>query len=93
MSYSNYAELQKAIPASEEVDEGIKTVGEEIALNFYCGNFNDGVKSLRNIYCSAKDFLDYLENEAEERDTTLDNLYSNHFSFNFWICLGAEMGN
>lgn len=75
-------------------DEGIFTEGDMIANQFYCGNFSDAVGYLKDFECRAKDFLQYLEEQAEEHgfDSVTDqSFYNGHFSCDFWIALGSEI--
>jgi len=72
-------------------DEGIYTVGDDIASSFYYGNFSQGVKELEDINCRANDLLDYLESEAEGYGCRLEELYHGHFTGDFWIALGREL--
>jgi len=66
------------------------TEGERIATQFYFGNFSDGVESLRKLKVWARDFLAYLEEEAEERGESVTTIYGGHFSPDFWLALGNE---
>ena len=72
-------------------DEGIYTVGDDIASSFYYGNFSQGVKELEDINCNASDLLEYLEQEAEGYDCNVSDLYGGHFSSDFWIALGRSL--
>jgi len=72
-------------------DEAIYTYGDDIAKTFYYGNFSDGVEKLKELNCRAKDFLDYLEDKADNYGCRLDELYNGHFSPDFWIALGSEL--
>ena len=72
-------------------DEGIYTIGDDIAESFYYGNFSQGVNQLKEINCRARDFLEYLEHEAENYECRVDELFSGHFSNDFWIALGSEL--
>ena len=83
------------LPVEEQdEDESIFTYGDEIAYQFYCGNFTDAVGMLREMNMRAKDFLEYLENRAEDfgyNNICNDEFYNNHFSPEFWIALGSEI--
>ena len=70
-------------------DEGVYTVGDEILLSFYYGNFSQGVKKLQEINCRARDLLDYLEQLADSYDIRVEELYNGHFSADFWLALGG----
>ncbi len=72
-------------------DEGIFTHGDDIATQFYYGNFTDAVGMLRELNASAKDFAEFIMDKAEEYGVLPLELYNGHFSFDFWIALGSEL--
>jgi len=71
-------------------DEGIYTVGDDIAESFYYGNFLQGVKQLEEINTSAKEFLEYLEQEADAFGIEVKDMFGGHFTNDFWIALGQS---
>lgn len=77
---------------SEELreDEGIFTIGDDIAESFYYGNFSQGVKQLKEINCNDKDLLEYMQSEADNYGIHLDELLNGHFTYEFWIALRGE---
>jgi len=88
-------ELNQSLSAEDiNEDESIFTVGDDIAHQFYSGNFSDAVIMLKDNTCRAKDLLEYLEDKCEEYgyDSVTDqSFYNGHFSCDFWIALGSEI--
>ena len=84
-------DLHKELPEElKNEDEGIFTVGEDIASSFYYGNFSQGVEELEEAEVTTIKFLTYLEDMAEGYDMKLSELYNGHFDREFFICLGRE---
>ena len=87
--------LDESLPEEQQQEEnGIITLGDEIADSFYNGKFTYGVEQMRKYNHRAKDFLEYLENKCEEigfDSVTDQSFYNGHFSCDFWIALGSEI--
>ena len=73
-------------------DEGIYTVGDNIASSFCCDDFRQGIKELESVNASTKDLLYYLENQAKEIGCNVNviDLYNGHFDTEFFICLAKS---
>jgi hypothetical protein len=71
-------------------DEGIFTVGEDIANTFCNGNFNQGVKELIELNISPVEFSDYLLEQADEMGMELKDMWYGHFGNDFWIAMGQS---
>ena len=82
-------DLYTQLPEEERTEEE-STIGESIALQFYYGNFSSGLDELRELSISSRDFLNYLEDLADDYGTNLDDLYGGHFSPDFWLTLGQN---
>ena len=68
-------------------DEMIYTVGDSLAYQFYCGNFSFSADQMIEDNISVNEFLEWLEDKAEELDyeDKLNTLYGGHFSNGFWL--------
>ena len=73
-------------------DENIYSYGDDIANSFFNGNFTQGVKDLQELGARSKDFSEFIEDKAEEYGVSPLEMYNGHFSFDFWLELGSEMG-
>jgi len=71
-------------------DEGIYTYGDSLAYQFYCGNWSASVKEMKDEGWTVSKFIEYLEEQAEEFNASLADIYGGHFSASFWANLGAE---
>lgn len=87
--------LYNNLPVGEQnEDEGIFTHGDDIAAQFYYGNFSDAVTMLREMGLRAKDFVEFMEDKAEEfgyENIASEGFYHGHFSTGFWVALGSEI--
>lgn len=72
-------------------DEGIFTHGDDIAAQFYYGNFTDAAGMLRELNTTAKDFAEFIMDKADDYVSQPLELYNGHFSFGFWCDLGSEL--
>ena len=82
-----YAEL----PLEEQnEDEQVLTIGDEIANQFYYGNFSFGIERLQELSISSDEFIEFLEETADSYDCKLIDLYGGHFSPSFFVALGCS---
>lgn len=101
--YDSELELQLSYFSIEETEadlytmiqeEGAEstTIGEDIIDTFYNGNFSQGVEQLKELYCTAVDFGDYLAIFTDDIGYgSIEEFANGHFNYNFFICLGREL--
>jgi len=82
-------DLYTQLEENERTEDEL-TLGDSIATQFYYGNFSDAVQTLRENNITAMEFVDFLEDRAEEQCSDLSNIYGGHFSPTFFVCLGSE---
>lgn len=74
-------------------DEGIYTIGDDIAFSFVCGNFKQGIEELIEFGVSPMDLGEYLQSQADEigfDSPCNEQFYYGHFDFQFMALVGTE---
>ena len=71
-------------------DEGIYTIGDSILSQFYYGNYSDSIDELLELNIEPNMLAEYLEEVAEEYDTTPSELYNGHFTDTLWANIGMD---
>lgn len=71
-------------------DEGIYTIGDDIAYSFVCGNYSQGIKELHDYCVSPSDFGEYLEEQSKEFGMPLSDMYYGHFDLSFLASIGQS---
>jgi hypothetical protein len=77
------------LPEDEQnEDELIFTVGDSLAFQFYCGNWSQTVKEMKDTHISCKDFAEWLEDYEESIG---ESEFTNWFDRVFFATLGSEV--
>jgi len=85
--------LYNVLPRDEiDRDEGIVTFGDSVLSQFYYGNYIDAVNMLRSSCVSADTLAEYLEDQAEELDMDIKDMYNGHFTLSLFASIGASVG-
>jgi len=71
-------------------DEQVYTVGDSILMSFYYGNYSDGIKELLEYQIRPEELAEYLEDKAEEYNTTVSELYNGHFTLSLFSSIGSS---
>lgn len=86
--------LTDVLPMDEQnEDEGLITFGDDIALQFFYGNYTDACNMLWENNIRPNDFLRYIEEQAESWGFQAHELYNGQFSTRFWINLSESYTN
>ena len=78
------------LPENEQnEDEGIFTIGDSLAFQFYCGNWSHTVKEMKKMQISCKDFAEWLEDFEESMGEPCE--FTKWFDRVFFATLGSEV--
>ncbi len=79
------------LPLDEQnEDEQVITIGDDILIQFYYGNFTDAISMMIKEYISPVALAEYLEKKGEEYDTVPSELYNGHFTLSYFAEIGAS---
>lgn len=82
--------LHDQLPVDEQnEDEGIFTIGDSIAYQFFCGNWSSTIKEMKAENISCKDFSQWLEDFEESIGEPCD--FTKWFGREFFAQLGREV--
>tara|TARA_R110002095_G_scaffold84401_3_gene73349 strand:- start:1111 stop:1395 length:285 start_codon:yes stop_codon:yes gene_type:complete len=82
--------LHDQLPVDEQnEDEGIFTIGDSIAYQFFCGNWSSTIKEMKAENISCKDFSQWLEDFEESIGEPCD--FTKWFDREFFAQLGREV--
>ncbi len=71
-------------------DEYIYAVGDSILSQLYYGNYSDSIEQMVELHIEPSELAEYLEEQAEEYDMRVDEMYNNHFTASLWASIGMD---
>lgn len=78
------------LPEDEQnEDEGIFTVGDSLAHQFYCGNWSHTVKEMKDTHISCVDFAEWLYDFEASMGQPCE--FTKWFDRRFFAQLGSEV--